>query len=139
MAALVTRAMWFAMRAHNGQTRDDGEDYIVHPAQVANIIGCVTDDQEIIAAAWLHDIIEDTQYTYDDLEKKFGKRVADLVNEVTHEKHPRGNYFPRLETREGIMLKFADRLSNLSDMKTWDEKRKAHYLRRSKFWYSEQQ
>ncbi len=136
---LFVRAMQFAIKAHDGQKRDDGEDFIIHPAQVADILAQVTDDEEIIAAAWLHDIIEDTEYDYDFLKEKFGKRVADLVNEVTHVQHPRGNYFPRLETQAGIMLKFADRLSNLSDMKTWDDKRKAHYLRRSKFWYSEQQ
>lgn len=135
----ISEAMIFAIEAHKGQKRDDGEDYIVHPAQVAMIIQQVTDDPDIIAAAWLHDVIEDTPVSYEVIEARFGKRVADLVMEVTHEvgaKHI-GNYFPRLKTKEGIMLKFADRLSNLSDMKAWDQKRQEHYLRKSKFWKSE--
>lgn len=130
-------AMLYAMNAHKDQLRDDGTPFIVHPATVAAIVSQVTDDEEIIAAAWLHDVIEDTDITYEQLDADFGRRIADLVMEVTHEVHKNGNYFPRLKTKEGIMLKFADRLSNLSDMKSWDEKRQAHYLRKSKFWKSE--
>ena len=59
--------------------------------------------------------------------------------EVTHEgrKDEIGYYFPRLKTQRGIVLKFADRISNLSRMESWDDNRKNHYLRKSKFWKSE--
>lgn len=130
----ATDAMVFAVKAHDGQLRDDGVAFIVHPAQVAQIISNVTNDEDIIAAAWLHDVVEDTSVSYEVIVSRFGQRVADLVMEVTHERSQLGNFFPRLKTREGIMLKFADRLSNISDMKSWDAKRQAHYLRKSKFW-----
>lgn len=133
------RAMEFAVKAHEGQLRDGGEPYIKHPAQVAQIISLVTDDDELIAAAWLHDVLEDTPVSFEVLEARFGSRVANLVNEVTHEGDDRhGYYFPRLNTQAGIMLKFADRLSNISDMGAWSDRRRTHYMKKSVFWRQEQ-
>lgn len=136
MTDLVRRAMAFAYHAHDGQFRDDGKTpYITHPAQTANIISEVTQDEEVIAAAWLHDVIEDTEYTYDEVKFAFGERIADLVMEVTKETNPdRSSYFPRLQTEEGIMIKFADRLSNISTMGEWNDKRRQAYIKKSKFW-----
>lgn len=137
MSALLWEADGYAEKAHEGQFRDDGvTPYMTHPRQVATIIAQVTDDENMIAAALLHDVIEDTAITYEDLVIDFGEDIANLVNEVSHEGKPdsKGYYFPRLKTQRGIMLKFADRLSNLSDMASWDEKRREHYLRKSKFW-----
>lgn len=136
---LIQKAMYFAQEVHRGQKRDDGQPFITHPIEVARILEQVTDDENLIAAALLHDVIEDTFVTYDGLVDLFGVDIADLVNEVTHEgqQDSRGFYFPRLKTQRGIILKFADRLSNISDMKTWDDKRKQHYLNKSKFWRSE--
>lgn len=134
MKKIIIDAMLFAVQAHTDQFRDGGKDFIVHPAQTAAIIYQVTNDSELIAAAWLHDTLEDTDTTYPVLAAKFGQRVADLVNEVTHEVSKKGNYFPRLHSREAIMLKLADRLANVSDMKSWSEKRKAAYLKKTKFW-----
>lgn len=135
----IQKAINFSYRKHKGQLRDDGEtEYFEHLVQVAHILQQVTDDENLIAAAYLHDTVEDTNTTYEDLVKEFNQDVADLVNEVTHEgqKDNTGFYFPRLKTKRGILLKFADRLSNLSDMKHWDEKRQQHYLNKSKFWKS---
>lgn len=137
---LLCKAIVFAVEAHDGQKRDGGQNYIMHPAQTAKIVSQVTDDPEIIAAAWLHDTIEDTDTTYEDLVEHFGKRVADLVHEVTHEreKRPYGQaYFPRLKTRDGILLKLADRLSNIADMGAWPEQRQQAYLRKTQFWATE--
>lgn len=137
---LLQSAGMFALEAHRGQLRDDGRPFILHPITVARIIEKVAPyDENLIAAALMHDIIEDTLFTYKDLKNQFGEDIADLVNEVSHEgaHDSRGFYFPRLHTQRGIMLKFADRLSNISDMQTWDEKRKKHYLNKSKFWRSE--
>ena len=120
-----------------GKVGDDGLDiYYSHLTQVVDILRQVTNDLEVLAAGWLHDIIEDTDYTPQELLGNFGQRVHDLVMEVTHEGKADnyGYYFPRLKTREGIMIKFADRLSNLTRMKSWPEARQAHYLRKSKFW-----
>lgn len=141
MTDIVDKARWFAENAHLGQYRDDGLVFIVHPKRTAMIIDLITSgkDKNLIAAAWLHDTIEDTDTTYEDLVREFNQDVADLVNEVTQEGKPdsHGYYFPRLKTQRGIMLKFADRLTNIGDMQNWDDKRRAHYLRKSKFWKSE--
>lgn len=127
----------FAQIKHTGQLDDSGKDYFSsHIEQVVSILEKVTQDEDILSAAYLHDTIEDTQTTYEELVAGFGKRVADLVMEVTHEgkKDAYGRYFPRLKSREGILIKFADRLSNLSRMEPWNEQRKQHYLKKSKFW-----
>lgn len=131
------KAREYAREKHAGQLRDDGKEYFSsHIKVVAELMKLVTDDEEVIAAAYLHDTVEDCGVTYDDLVSEFNTRVADLVMEVTHEgsKQRLGYYFPRLHSREAIMIKFADRLSNIASMEVWDEKRKAHYLKRSKFW-----
>jgi len=133
---LLDKALGFAMQKHKGQRDDEGLDAILHPEQTAAILQKVTGDEHIIAAAYLHDTLEDTDTTYKELVHEFGTDIADLVNEVTHEgkKDEHGYFFPRLHTQRGIMLKFADRLSNLSRMGAWDEKRKEQYLHKSKFW-----
>ncbi|HEY5806153.1 MAG TPA: HD domain-containing protein [Candidatus Saccharimonadales bacterium] len=139
--SIVIRAREFAYKKHEGQYRDNGvTPYIRHPQDVAQILEIVaSNDFELHAAAWLHDTIEDTDTTYEELVAEFGQDVADLVMEVTQEgqKDDHGYYFPRLKTQRGIMLKFADRLSNLSDMGSWNEQRRQHYLKRSKFWKSD--
>lgn len=136
---LVIEAMAFAVDAHKDQLRDGGKmPYIVHPAQCAAMVGVLSHDPEVIAAAWLHDVLEDTSVSYEVLEARFGKRVADLVNEVTHEKNADGSaYFPRLKSREAILIKFCDRASNLADMTAWNEKRIASYIKKSSFWQTE--
>lgn len=135
----ISKAIQFATAAHAGQFRDDGKTpYITHPEKVAEIISTVTNDEDLICAAWLHDTVEDTDTTIQDLQREFGDNVAALVWEVTHEgDKTHGYYFPHLESREGIMLKFADRLHNLSDMEAWSSKQTNHYLKKSKFWASE--
>ena len=138
---LLEEAASFAKTAHLGQLDDEGKDYYTtHILQVVEILKSVTDDPIVLAAAYLHDTIEDTIIgTYGILERMFGKEVADLVMEVTHDGQPdqKGYYFPRLHSQKAIMIKFADRLSNLSRMSSWDQKRKDQYLRKSKFWKSE--
>lgn len=136
---LLNRARQYAADAHAGQYRDDGKPFINHPITVARILLAAFPDAEVdqnlIAAAYLHDTIEDTATTYEDLIREFDQDIADLVMEVTHEgDETHGFYFPRLHTQRGIMLKFADRLSNIADMQSWSDDRKAHYLKKSKFW-----
>ncbi len=137
---LVTKAYNYAMEKHKDQKSDEGTPYFNHPNQVAEILKKVTlRDPNLICAAYLHDVIEDCKVTYEELKEEFNEDIADLVNEVTHEgeKNAHGYYFPRLKTKRGIILKFADRLSNISRMEAWDEERKEQYLRKSKFWRSE--
>ncbi len=77
-------AVDFAEQAHQGQVRKyTGEPYINHPIQVAELVSTVTEDVDMIMAAVLHDTIEDTEITYDNIKKMFGVRVADFVHELT--------------------------------------------------------
>lgn len=132
---IITRAMQFAYERHDGQMRDDGVPFITHPAKVAQIVSQVTNDENIIAAAWLHDTIEDTNTTHEELVKEFNKDIADLVLEVTKDKTHPETTFPNLHTQRGVMLKFADRLSNLADMEGWSQRKKDWYATtKSRFW-----
>ncbi len=140
MEDILSKAHDFAQEKHKGQKDDVEKDYFEnHLIHVYTILRKVTTDKNVLSAALLHDTLEDTNTTYEELVKEFGKEIADLVNEVTHEgkKTEQGFFFPRLHSREAVLIKFADRLSNLSRMENWDEKRKEHYLKKSKFWRSE--
>ena len=134
---LTLKALRFALYKHRGQLDDCGKDYIsAHIEPVAEAVAVFTDLDYVIASAYLHDTIEDTDTTYEQLVEEFGKQVADLVMEVTHEgqKDKYGYYFPRLKTKFGILIKLCDRASNISRMDSWDEKRQSQYLKRSVFW-----
>jgi guanosine-3',5'-bis(diphosphate) 3'-pyrophosphohydrolase len=82
-ADLVRRAWRLAAELHEGQTRKSGEAYISHPFAVASIVGQQTADAVTIAAALLHDVVEDTAVTLDDLDGDFGAEVAAIVDGVT--------------------------------------------------------
>ncbi|MBI2041648.1 MAG: bifunctional (p)ppGpp synthetase/guanosine-3',5'-bis(diphosphate) 3'-pyrophosphohydrolase [Candidatus Nealsonbacteria bacterium] len=80
---LAERAFEFAKKAHEGQKRASGEDYIQHPIRVAQILTEMHLDPQAIAAGFLHDVPDDTSKTLEDIEKEFGKEVAFLVNGVS--------------------------------------------------------
>lgn len=89
--SLEEQARRYATQAHAaaGQRRKyTDEPYIVHPAAVAELVRSVTDDEEMIAAAWLHDTVEDTSSTLLDIENHFGARVASLVDMLTDSAQP---------------------------------------------------
>jgi len=132
----IDKAFAFARTKHANQKDDSGKEYFVaHIRQVVEILEKVTNDKAIIVAAYLHDTLEDTDTTYEELVREFGVEVADLVKELTHAGNKEsGYYFPYLRSKKAILIKFADRLSNLSRMEPWDEKRQKHYLNKSKFW-----
>lgn len=133
------RAYNFARNAHAGQLDDCGKDYFEsHILQVVLLVKQITDNPLIITTTYLHDTLEDTSITHEDLQDNFLDPVADWVMELTHEgqKDSYGYYFPRLKTKECIIIKFADRLSNLSRMEAWDEQRQQQYLNKSVFWKS---
>lgn len=138
--SIVEKALEFAMEKHRGQVDDDGKPYFhAHVYQVYKILTFLNADETVLAAALLHDTLEDTETTYEELWVEFGHVIADLVMEVTQEgeKDNIGYYFPRLHSQKAVMIKFADRLSNLSRMDAWAPKRREQYLRKSKFWKSE--
>ena len=93
---LVSEAIAFAVRAHDGMRRKKSESpYILHPMEAAVIVGTMTDDQNSIAAAALHDVVEDAGITIDEIEEKFGKRVRELVESETEDKR---DHLPPAET-----------------------------------------
>ena len=79
----IDRAVAFAEQKHSGQTRKDGSPYITHPLAVAEIVAETGLDTDAIIAAILHDCIEDTDSTHDEIARQFGQTVAELVEGVT--------------------------------------------------------
>src|ERR1700730_18796062 len=79
----IERAYDLASRAHRGVVRRSGEPYIQHPLEVALLLADMRIDADGIIAALLHDVVEDTDFTLDDLRARFGGAVADIVDGVT--------------------------------------------------------
>jgi len=78
---LLDRAILFAVKAHhNTERRGKGFPYIVHPMEAVEIVATITPDQELLAAAALHDTVEDTDVTVEDIRREFGDRIAALVH-----------------------------------------------------------
>ena len=84
---LVSEAIAFAVIAHDGMRRKKGNaPYILHPMEAAVIVGTMTDDQNLIAAAVLHDVVEDADIAIEEIEERFGSRVRELVQSETEDK-----------------------------------------------------
>ncbi len=122
-------ALEFATRKHRGQMRKDGvTPYIVHPIGVADLVKEFAQDHEYIdtmlVAALLHDTLEDTDTTYDEIWDKFGPNVADIVEELTSDKDEckrigKGKYLKikmQHMSEEALIIKIADRLYNMRDV-----------------------
>ena len=83
----VTKAIEFAARVHDGMERKkDKTPYILHPLEAAVIVGTMTENRDVISAAVLHDVVEDTDITIEEIEEKFGPRVRALVESETENK-----------------------------------------------------
>ena len=136
----ISKLLGFAWKKHKGQLDDEGLPYYwAHLWPVYKILNIIApNDVGLQCAGLLHDTLEDTDTTYEELVENFGEDIANLVHEVTREgeKDDYGYYYPRLHSPRAIILKFADRLSNISRMSAWPPERRAQYLRRSKFWRS---
>jgi myo-inositol-1(or 4)-monophosphatase len=84
---IVSEAIAFAVKAHDGMRRKKGNaPYILHPMEAAVIVGTMTDDQNLIAAAVLHDVVEDADIAIEEIEERFGSRVRELVQSETEDK-----------------------------------------------------
>ena len=124
--AQVEKAFFFGKEKHEGQTRVSGEPYYTHPVAVADILADMKMDVATIVTAILHDTLEDTSATYEELEAEFSKEVADLVNGVskltkiesqTFEGKQAENFRKLLlamsEDIRVLLVKLADRLHNM--------------------------
>jgi guanosine-3',5'-bis(diphosphate) 3'-pyrophosphohydrolase len=126
---LLARAFRFAAKAHSGQHRRSGQDFVLHPLGAARICAELHLDEQTIAAALLHDVVEDTEQSIDDIRSEFGEDVARLVEGVTkltriqfqtREQAEAENYRKLIvamaEDARVILIKLADRLHNLREI-----------------------
>ena len=123
----IEQAIAFALRAHADQVRKgDGQlPYIVHPVTVALILSRYTGDEDTIIAGLLHDTLEDTHVTAEEIERAFGPKVRDMVLDVTESKLPglswetrKARYLRHLQTapRPSLLVAAADKIANLISM-----------------------
>ena len=127
---LITKAYNFAKEKHGDQLRKSGEPYIIHPVQVAYTLADLELDDSTVCAALLHDVVEDTEVTNQDLINEFGTEIAEMVDGVT--KLSKLNYTSLEEEQvenyrkmflamgkdiRVIMIKLADRLHNMRTLK----------------------
>lgn len=124
---LVDKAIAFATQAHKGtERRGKGFPYIIHPLEAMAIVATITNDPGLLAAAVLHDTIEDTEVTYDDIKREFGERIANLVAKETdvrtapdgrkltwQERKQRDMDNLRASSREVKIVALGDKLSNM--------------------------
>ncbi len=139
---LVVKAYIFARDAHDGQFRNSGENFFVHPFNVALILADLNMDTSTIIAGLLHDVIEDTSVSYETIVEEFGVQIADLVDGVTKLKklqyktkqenqaeNLRKMVLAMSEDIRVIIVKLADRLHNMRTLEYMnDEKRKEKAL-----------
>ena len=131
MMNMLEEAIIYATIMHQGKVRKfSSSPYILHPIEVAQILSTMTDDEEIISAGILHDIVEDTDGTLKEIEKRFGKRVAVLVSSDSENKYPekeRGSTWKRRKEESLFILKksedtgvqmlwLADQLANIRSL-----------------------
>ncbi|MCY0900165.1 MAG: bifunctional (p)ppGpp synthetase/guanosine-3',5'-bis(diphosphate) 3'-pyrophosphohydrolase [Firmicutes bacterium] len=129
-AEQILQALAFAEEAHRGQSRASGDPYVAHPLAVATILADLKMDVPTIVAALLHDVVEDTAYTLDDIEVRFGSEVAQLVDGVTkldrleartreeeQAENLRKMFLAMAKDIRVILIKLADRLHNMRTLK----------------------
>lgn len=130
---IVEKARTFAVAAHAAAAqlrKYTNEPYIVHPREVAQIVGTVPHSYEMLAAAWLHDVVEDTGVTIEVIREEFGADIAELVGWLTDVSRPeQGNRATRkaidrahtaMAPKDAQTIKLADIISNCTSIKEHD-------------------
>ncbi|HET7857126.1 MAG TPA: HD domain-containing protein, partial [Gaiellaceae bacterium] len=139
---LLRRAFSFAARAHEGQQRRSGEDFIHHPFGAAKICAQLHLDDETIAAALLHDVVEDTDASIEDVRGEFGDEIAQLVEGVTKltgirfqsREHAEAENYRKMIVAMAhdvrvILIKLADRLHNMRTIEYWGRQKQVQKAR----------
>lgn len=123
MNKLYEKALALACKAHAGQKYGPDEDYINHPIRVANAF---LSNDELRSAAVLHDVVEDSEVTLDDIEQAFGKRMREILDALTHRKHESyRDYLLRCaKDSDALTVKMEDVRQNLFASKAKPEYRK---------------
>lgn len=132
----IADAFEFARQKHEGQFRKSGEPYICHPLEVAKLVVEFGFDNDSVIAALLHDVVEDTEVTHDDLKSKFGEEIANLVDGVTklgkipyssreeqQMEYLRKMFFAMAKDIRVILIKLADRLHNMRTLGACDSEK----------------
>lgn len=127
---MIQKAIEYAIRAHEGQCRKSTTiPYIVHPIEVGIILSRYGFEEEIVAAGILHDVLEDTEITLEDLKRDFGEMIAKLVWEVSEDEEVKGpstwekrkttmlEYLRKEASMEAKVISCADKISNLTSLK----------------------
>jgi (p)ppGpp synthase/HD superfamily hydrolase len=132
----------FMKNKHAGQIRKLSKDpYIVHPIKVAEILKTMNENDDLIKAAYLHDTIEDTNTTLEEISEKFGLKVANLVKELTSDRAAikevgKAQYLTKKMndmSMNALTIKLADRLDNVSDLNASDLEFARKYLKETQF------
>lgn len=120
---IINKASDFAAKAHAGQTRRGGEPYYNHVHRVAGLVGELTEDADMIAAAYLHDTMEDCGITADELTLVFGANIATLIQELTNDEVQlkelgKEEYMVRklsALSAQALLIKLCDTLNNMTE------------------------
>src|SRR5574338_247610 len=142
---LIERAYDYAQQAHEGQVRASGLPYVTHPVETAYYLATLQMDAETLAAALLHDVPEDTDYTLAEIEKRFGRTVARLVDGVTklskfgsarsmeeqQAENIRKMFMAMAEDVRVVIIKLADRLHNMRTLQYLPEEKQARIARQT--------
>ena len=145
---LIRKAYHFAAKAHEGQKRKSGEPYITHPIAVARIAAEELElDTSTVCAAFLHDVVEDTPYTIEDIRENFGKDVAFLVDVVTKRKKERYENTKQVDNYKQILasvhydirallVKLSDRLHNMRTLESMRPDKQMKIAGETDFFYA---
>src|SRR5205814_46643 len=139
---IIRKAYDYSLEHHKGQSRATGEPFLVHPLEVATVLAELKLDPTAIAAGLLHDSIEDTQATIEEIEHEFGSQVARIVEGVTkiskidfaskeerQAENVRKMILAMVDDIRVVLIKLADRLHNMRTLKHLPEERRQHVAR----------